>query len=198
MFRRKVILHATDFSPQSAYTLEVARALARESGSELVLLHVVPTVFDKSRPAAERKLAELVTSDRSVVMRSALLVGDPAAKILWLARELRCDLIVLGRQGRTAWQALLSRSVNRQLENRAPCPVVSFCAPQAWLDAQAWSEEGPSFKPLPDPSSRSIGAARHHRFRNDRRFTAAKPGRFPKARASAPRPYGSNGHHNGS
>jgi nucleotide-binding universal stress UspA family protein len=184
MFHRKVILHATDFSPQSAYAFEVARRLARESGSSLDVLHVLPAVFDKSRNARERRLFEWAASDRSVKMSPILLVGDPAEKILWCAEEFRCDLIVLGSRGRTPFQSLWSRSVTRQLESRAPCPVLSFCAPQAWLDTQAHVEEGSLIAPAPEPFTWSPETARRHGF-PDERFTVAEPRRFQNTNALA-------------
>lgn len=134
MYDPRVILHATDFSPRSVYAFELACSLARETDGELILLHVLPSSDDVvARQKSEDALAQLANSDRAVAMRWAVLAGDPAEKILWLAKEVSCDLIVLAASGRKGLRAMFPRGTLRAIERRAPCPVVRLEVPAACL-----------------------------------------------------------------
>jgi nucleotide-binding universal stress UspA family protein len=61
----RTILHPTDFSSRSVKALELACALARESGARLVLLHVVPAAAPVTGDgdAGELERAERFQSD---------------------------------------------------------------------------------------------------------------------------------------
>ncbi len=51
-------------------------------------------------------------------------VGQPAEIIAKLAKELSCDLIVMGTHGRGAVAGLVMGSVANRLLHSAPCPVM--------------------------------------------------------------------------
>lgn len=134
----QTILHPTDFSPQSAYAFRLACSLARDYGARLILAHVhlpaapyfaegVPIALD---PAAEREalreqLGRLHPDDPLIAVDHRLLEGDPAAEIVTLAREVGCDLIVMGTHGRTGIGRLLMGSVAESILRKAPCPVLT-------------------------------------------------------------------------
>jgi nucleotide-binding universal stress UspA family protein len=128
------ILHPTDFSQAARFGFEVARSLARESGSELIVTHVAPI------PALHRKggyreevagaLRRLVESDPTVRMRWLLLADDPAAEVLWMAREGWCDLIVMGTRGRGRVRAALLGSTTVAVLGRGHVPVLVARAPR--------------------------------------------------------------------
>jgi nucleotide-binding universal stress UspA family protein len=141
----KTILHPTDFSDRSAYAFQFACALARDYGARLVVAHVnvpevvvygemlapVPAVPVVDRQALLARLAKLQPSDPAVRVEHVLREGDPAREILDLARELACDLIVLGTHGRTGFHRLLMGSVAEEVSRKAPCPVLTVKTPLA-------------------------------------------------------------------
>jgi nucleotide-binding universal stress UspA family protein len=128
----RTILHPTDFSEPAMYAFGLARAIARASGSELLVVHVAPV----RRPRRRRHrregyeaLRRLTTSDPNVRMHPLLLEGDPASQILCSASQQDCDLIVMGTRGRTGLRRLLGGSVSAAVRKDAPCPVVAVQLP---------------------------------------------------------------------
>jgi nucleotide-binding universal stress UspA family protein len=75
------------------------------------------------------KLKALGPIDSAVRVERVLLEGDPAAGILEKAREMPCDLIVMGTHGRTGVGRLLMGSVAEAVLRRAPCPVLTVKDP---------------------------------------------------------------------
>jgi nucleotide-binding universal stress UspA family protein len=135
------ILHPTDFSDRSRAAFELACALARDYGAELVIVHVAatPPVFAPdgiaiASPVEEPyeprvKLAEVRPSDPRVKFEHRLLEGDPADQILKAARVGNADLIVLGTHGTGGLARLLMGSVAESVMRKAPCPVLTVKAP---------------------------------------------------------------------
>src|SRR5437762_3007003 len=107
------ILHATDFSPQSEYALQLACALARDYGARLVVLHVAtppPLVYGEGLlpldpqdfyREGKAQLDRLSVPGDNVRAERRLETGDPANEVLRVAKEIRADLIVIGTHGRT-------------------------------------------------------------------------------------------------
>ena len=142
MLSLKTILHPTDFSPNSIYAMDLARALARDYGATLVLLHVrtipsvaygdfgtVPLEPAETVEAVKGRLRQLLPTDYSGPVDFHVRDGNPAAEILSLAQESHCDLIVIGTHGRTGVGRLLMGSVAEQLVRKAPCPVLTVKQP---------------------------------------------------------------------
>jgi universal stress protein A len=129
----KAILHPTDFSQPARHGFEVACSLARESGSELIVVHVAPLseLHRKRghRDEMEAALRRMVASDSTVRARWVLRAEDPAAEILRMARKGWCDLIVMGAHRPTVLRRLLGRSVTAAVRWAAPCPVVTVTVP---------------------------------------------------------------------
>jgi nucleotide-binding universal stress UspA family protein len=102
------LLCAVDLSPQSGRVIGTATDIAGWSGAQLTVVHCVPA--DRSRPDADPGDRDrLVAGIRALLDTGAPLPphagvvvreGPPAVEILGLARTLRPDLIILGRQGR--------------------------------------------------------------------------------------------------
>lgn len=132
-FKPRAILHPTDFSPPARYGFEVACSLARASGSELTVVHVapVPDLHRKKgfRDEIEAALRRMVGSAPVVRARWVLLADDPAAEVLWMARQDWCDLIVMGTRRRTGLRHLFGRSVAAEVRRKSPCPVVTLSVP---------------------------------------------------------------------
>jgi nucleotide-binding universal stress UspA family protein len=133
----RTILYATDLSELSDHAFPVARALARDHQASLVILHVYPPPISHAEEVARRPPDSYVdalweamhrykVSDAAVAVRHRLAVGDPAKEIVRAAQELKCDLVVLGTQGRTGLRRVLMGSVAENVLRRAPCPVVTI------------------------------------------------------------------------
>lgn len=133
MLNLRTILHPTDFSEAAMYAFAMARAVAKSSGAELLVVHVAPLEHrPKSRHRRERfeAVRRLTTADPDVRMRPLLLEGDPANHIIGCAKELDCDLIIMGASGRSGLKRLLLGSVAAAVRNDAPCPVMTVDLPK--------------------------------------------------------------------
>jgi nucleotide-binding universal stress UspA family protein len=142
MSRPRTILHPTDFSDSSRYAFRLSRALAREQGARLVVVHVqqrLPRVphedlLDRQQlKAFQGKLREVLhrfrAPDRKVRVEHRVVEGDPAEEILRQAGRTGCDLIVMGTHGRTGLGSLFLGSVAQEVLRNAPCPVVTVKMP---------------------------------------------------------------------
>ena len=141
MFPIRKILHPTDYSELSRPAFELACALARDFGAELIICHVSPppiiaagegVVIDFPTGETEQlaaRLEQVKPDDPRVRSAHKLLRGDPAAEIVRLAGEAKADLIVMGTHGRGGLGRLLMGSVAEGVMRKAPCPVVTVKAP---------------------------------------------------------------------
>ena len=139
------IMVPTDFSEQSRKAITYAIELAREVGSEVVLVHVVAplpsgterwadvkTLLDHHNKAAIEKL-ELVQKESSLFYtkcRSEIHHGVVHEVISRLVSKLDIDLIVMSMRGPAK---LLDRLFGRTSEKiilRAQCPVLRICYDQ--------------------------------------------------------------------
>jgi nucleotide-binding universal stress UspA family protein len=129
--------HPTDFSECSGVALRVARALARDHGARLVLLHVVTqidvphldepaTVEDPEtcRETLDGLCQLLEGADLKYPVTARLRLGEPPAEVLRTADETGCDLLVMGTHGRTGLGRLLMGSVAEEVLRHARCPVL--------------------------------------------------------------------------
>lgn len=133
----RCILVPTDYSAHSAAAVQVARALARDQGATLVVMHVAPVGFYPSEvdflpidvAQYQRELDDVRLSLEGVDLRSPVETelgeGSPAAEILRVAHERECDLIVLGSHGRSGLSRLLMGSVAEEVMRHAHCPVMT-------------------------------------------------------------------------
>jgi len=138
----RVILHPTDFSDGSQAALRVARSLARERGARLILLHVAPSeVFVKGAMTAEldpgdaldaletaRKLID--GPDLKYPVETWFNRGQAPEEIVRVADEIGCDLIVMGKHGRTGLGRLLMGNTAESVLPEANCPVMIVKASQ--------------------------------------------------------------------
>lgn len=139
MFPVQTVLHPTDFSEASQAALQTAGALARDQNARLVLLHVappplatlggttgIPPVPDEyGREELMRQLSQVRPPDPAVPVEYRLEYGRPAEAIARVARELGCELVVIGTHGRTGLRWLLMGSVAEEVLRTAPCPVLT-------------------------------------------------------------------------
>ncbi|HET9491076.1 MAG TPA: universal stress protein [Methylomirabilota bacterium] len=143
------ILVPTDFSSVSEQAWRVARELARTTGAELVLLHVLVEaplysespvsgprlreVYESAREWATKKLEQWAAEARAagLVVRVEARAGVPYQDILTMARSAGIDVIVLGTRGRGGVERALLGSVADRVIRLAPCPVLSVRSVEA-------------------------------------------------------------------
>jgi nucleotide-binding universal stress UspA family protein len=143
MLNIRAILAAADFSACSEDAFRLACALARDYGARLIVLHVAtppPLVTpgelqralqrpDGYAAELEGRLRTVYAADSPAEVEYRVQDGDPAVEILGVAREARCDLIVMGTHGRTGLGRLLMGSVAEKVVRKAVCPVLTVKVP---------------------------------------------------------------------
>jgi nucleotide-binding universal stress UspA family protein len=138
----RTIVHPSDFSIDSEAALRVARQLAREQEARLVILHVESldvisygTPMDEFDPGVfmkdlERLRKRVEGPDLKYPIATVLRRGSVPEGIIDVAREMNCDLIVMGTHGRTGLSRLVMGSVAEDVLTRASCPVLMVKAGQ--------------------------------------------------------------------
>ncbi|MFY9729544.1 MAG: universal stress protein [Candidatus Acidiferrales bacterium] len=139
------VLFPTDFTDASLAAAPYAISLAQENNARLVLLHVMRTPelrninsrnendqrrFELSVAEAIHQLYETVPKDADLHFPPESLVeyGDPADRILALAKDRSSDLIVLGVRdatGRIGAATHLARATAHKVVAHALCPVLT-------------------------------------------------------------------------
>ena len=114
----------------------MARSLARELGTRLIILHVAPVqvLVDGTaaadvdprtyRDALDDVRKRLDGPDLKYTVEIRLNRGFDREEILEVAKEVGCGLIVMGTHGRTGLGRLLMGSVAESVMTRANCPVL--------------------------------------------------------------------------
>lgn len=148
----KRIIYASDFSPASLVAFPHALRLARLSGAELTILHVLPapvgvlavdggyvpqevwdSIYASLRAEADKEADRLVREavDAGVSATASIVDGGTAdARIVEAADVLKADLLVLGTHGRTGIAKLFLGSVAARVVATARCPVLTVRAPE--------------------------------------------------------------------
>jgi nucleotide-binding universal stress UspA family protein len=132
------ILVATDLSEASERALELAGALARESGAELHVVHVceIPAYGDPTSSIdivtplmeiAKQKFGALMSSIRtsSPGAKDVLKMGNAWERILAAAEDVGADLIVLGTHGRRGFAHAILGSVAERVVRLSEIPVLT-------------------------------------------------------------------------
>jgi len=140
------ILHPTDFSKASTPAFARAIAEARQTRSELLLVHVLapvipavgasegylsPSVYEQmsksARAWAQKQMDRLLAKAKAarVRARGMLLEGVAHEQIVRAAKRHRASLIVIGTHGRTGVARFFLGSVAARVAATAPCPVLT-------------------------------------------------------------------------
>jgi len=134
MFER--ILVATDSSEPSERAVEFAAGLAKDHGSEIIVLHAVPRIVSRSgtsdleEPDAARELVDEAVRDlkdrglnaRGEVVR--VLEGHMPRGIVESAASADADVIVMGTRGRSDFGGLFLGSVTHRVLHLSEKPVI--------------------------------------------------------------------------
>ncbi|MGB2875393.1 MAG: universal stress protein [Gaiellaceae bacterium] len=132
------IVVATDGSAGSRGAVETALELARESGAVATFVYVRHSPLPiLGCPYYQRSLsqellqaraaladAEALAAEAGVENESEIVEGDPATRVIELARARDANLIVAGSRGRGAVTGALLGSVSRELVHKADRPVL--------------------------------------------------------------------------
>ncbi len=148
-FPWRKVLCPIDFSQPARAAMDAAVEIARQVDAELVLFHAYQlpgyTLPEGSVVASPKMLQDLADQaeahlvDWKGIAESAGAprvsaekgIGEPAFEIVEVARELGCDLIVLGTHGRTGLAHALLGSTAERVVRRAACPVLTIRAATA-------------------------------------------------------------------
>jgi nucleotide-binding universal stress UspA family protein len=137
-FRR--VLFATDFTSESLAGAPYAVTLAQENQARLLLLLVMrrpspanerdKELFEMSVAQAMHRLYEIVPKDAHLEVPPDVAVeyGEPADRIVEVAKQRGADLIVIGVRsaaGRIGAATHLERATAHKIVAHAPCPVLT-------------------------------------------------------------------------
>jgi nucleotide-binding universal stress UspA family protein len=142
----QTILFAADYSECSEAAFRVARLLAHDRETRLIVLHVVARLRSGHQPllaneegavplraateenprtALAEWLRSLYPASELVRVEYRTTEGRPADELLRVAEEEACDLIVMGTHGRSGVARLLAGSVAEEVLRRGRCPVLT-------------------------------------------------------------------------
>jgi nucleotide-binding universal stress UspA family protein len=145
VFSRIVV--PTDFSAGAEGAWSLAQRLARATGAELILVHVLvetplysetpwtmghmKETYAQARAWIEQSLGAWVASASSsgLAARAALREGVPHREIIAVADEEGAELILLGTHGRGGIDRALLGSVADRVVRSASCPVMTVREP---------------------------------------------------------------------
>lgn len=141
-FRKKKILVPVDFSKDSLQGLNYAKAMAKEFGSTLVLLHSVhfqyyvtsdeyarydlPLLMRQTEEAARKQMRELErqTDWEGTKVETLIEAGHPGQQICDRAKDHGVDFIVTSTHGATGLKHVLVGSTAEFFVRHAYCPVL--------------------------------------------------------------------------
>lgn len=140
----KKILVPLDGSDRSTKALSHTVELALKLGSQITLMHVVPslppyvnTAVDRLGQAQQSIIDELMRngkemlqqyassiSDKGIDVKTFTVMGQPADEIIEKAIKENYDLIVIGSRGLGEIKGYLMGSVSNRVSRHAVCPVL--------------------------------------------------------------------------
>lgn len=136
MLQIRRLLVPTDFSDAADNALRYAIDLAGKLGAEVYLVHAwqLSAYASPSSDLAkgmERDLSKDLEAlaqrygAHGVTIHRSLRMGVPYVEIVEAAKELGCDVIVMGTTGKTGLEHFLLGSVAERIVRTAECPVLT-------------------------------------------------------------------------
>ncbi len=135
----KNILVPTDFSVTSRNAFHYAKILAEATDSKITVVHiesllVVDISIVRQNQATERLIEAMETfvadeTEDSPTMtqtkvKTKILQGHPATRLVELSEQLSVDLIVMGTTGLQDFSAKIMGSTSLEVANKAHCPIL--------------------------------------------------------------------------
>lgn len=149
----KKILVPTDFSKPAAIAAEVGADIARKSGAELILLHIIEEAVSNSFniegqvgsdsddwedrlftmkliEKAKKQMAKLSADPKfeDVKIRTELRMGSPYHGMNAIITEQKVDLVVMGTAGHTDLEEMIIGSNTEKVVRTSHCPVLTVHA----------------------------------------------------------------------
>lgn len=145
----KKILVPTDFSKPAQIAVEVARDIAKKSGAELTLLHVIEEATGGSFNVegqmnlegdmeerlftlalikkAKKQMETLLNSSlvAGVKVKSELRMGTPFHGMRTIITDKKVDLVVMGTAGQTKVEEMIIGTNTEKVVRHAKCPVLT-------------------------------------------------------------------------
>jgi nucleotide-binding universal stress UspA family protein len=131
------VVFASDFTPESLTAAPYAISFAEENNAQLTLLHVVEVWGQRKKEnkqgltvaEAMHQLHEIVPPEAGLWCRPETVVehGEPAARIIEVAKQSKADLIVLGIRGtrHILMASRFERTIAHTIVAHASCPVLT-------------------------------------------------------------------------
>lgn len=150
----RCILCPTDFSEPATEGVKSASELALHFKARLLLVTIVPDIavagdipgefpvvpayeptaaLESRRIEAGESMTALVNNlaPLGIDVVPVVAEGDPATRIVEIARDEEVDLIVIATHGRTGWRRLVFGSVAEKVLRHTECPVLAIREPAA-------------------------------------------------------------------
>jgi len=134
----KSILLTTDFSPASLSVVPLVSMLAKQQGSKVYLVHIIPSqpcplTFDEIESIerlwrqSQRQIEDLskVPELRDIPHESILGDGDVAGVISKIVRERDISMVAAVTHGRRGLKRFVLGSVTEEIIRTCPCPVLT-------------------------------------------------------------------------
>src|SRR5688572_26843511 len=145
----KKILDPTDFSKPAALATDVAADIAKRSGAELILLHVVEGASEgsfniegeatysgdwedkiftlKLIEKAKKQLTRLAGDEKysDIKVRQELRMGSPYHGMNAIIADKKVDLVVMGTSGKSDLEQMIIGSNTEKVVRHAHCPVLT-------------------------------------------------------------------------
>jgi nucleotide-binding universal stress UspA family protein len=136
MFRK--ILHANDGSDHAFAALSLALRIAKESSAELHMVSIeeidyMPEFIEEVREemgTAARRFHTVLNRSRAMAeetqikLQTHVMPGHPVRDILYFARDLKADLLILGASSHSRLYERMVGSRADRIMHLAPCPVL--------------------------------------------------------------------------
>lgn len=139
----ETILYATDFSESSIPACDYALFLAKLTGAQLHLLHVISELSDQRRSMIHQEFFE--SFEQSVEEQTVrdmeafrlkhfqevppqgvhITIGMPFQEIVKQAGQINADLIIMGTHGRTGIEHVLLGSTAERVVRHSNVPVLT-------------------------------------------------------------------------
>ncbi|MEW5859001.1 MAG: cation:proton antiporter [Cyanobacteriota bacterium] len=118
---RIVLLAAVDTSPLATEVLTKVASLARRSGGEVIVLHVI-NVADEEAVEQLRDRTQKFLSD--IRYQFITIPGSVPKEIVRVAQEYKVTDIVMGKRGHQPWEQVLIGSVSQAVLETSPISVI--------------------------------------------------------------------------
>jgi nucleotide-binding universal stress UspA family protein len=175
----KKILCPIDVDASAPSAVKLAADVARESGAEVHLLHVIPMIVDagdvpilvnlhkEQQETASARLAELVSKHLVGVKAIAeTAVGEPASMIVTAAKKLPADLIIMATHGRRGFSRFFLGSIAEVVMREVTCPVMTTKSyPMDRYLVAHWMTAHPFTITPREKLPQAVALMQQHRFR---------------------------------